>query len=326
MLYWTRADDAYRRIAGAPHPTILMYHSVCAEEDAPWVAPRNRMNPRLFESQLRFLARKRNVIALGEFLRKCARGEPIPPKTVIITFDDGYRDNLTVAAPLLAKYGLPAVLYLATGYVGRAENQWADVIHATFMRAEGRLLQLEGIGSYDLRTDAGRRSAQHEIVARLRASSYSRRKALLDQVATQLAPRAGAPRLTLTWDEVRVFAREHPQIELGVHTADHVDLSTMTAEEGLSEVARSVSDLERETGRRAQHFSFPYSRANEGVRRALSGLGLASAVTGSEGIRQPESIDPFDLGRLESPLSMALLGHWTSGAHPAMSRRLFGRA
>ena len=53
-----------------------------------------------------------------------------------ITFDDGYRDNLTVAAPILEKYRLPATLFLATGYVERGETQWSDTLH--WLLAAGR--------------------------------------------------------------------------------------------------------------------------------------------------------------------------------------------
>src|SRR5687767_4834174 len=115
------------RPAGA---VILMYHSVAHDDAARFIEPSNRIAPRLFERQMAFLAARRRVVALSELVEEIASGKSPSAGTVCITFDDGYRDNLTVAAPILEKYRLPATLFLATGYVERAENQWSDTLHS----------------------------------------------------------------------------------------------------------------------------------------------------------------------------------------------------
>lgn len=72
------------------------------------------ISPERFESQLRWLARWRRVVSLEETLRAAA-----PRNLVAITFDDGYRDNLTVALPLLERFQLPMTLFVTAGFVGR---------------------------------------------------------------------------------------------------------------------------------------------------------------------------------------------------------------
>ena len=106
-----------------------MYHSVAPDDAARYIEPGNRVDPRSFERQMAFLAAERRVLALSELMAEIAAGRTPPAGTVCITFDDGYRDHLTVAAPILERYRLPATLFLATGLVERGENQWSDTLH-----------------------------------------------------------------------------------------------------------------------------------------------------------------------------------------------------
>src|SRR6202008_4899171 len=93
--------------------------------------------------------------------------------TVCITFDDGYLDNLTVAAPILEKHGLPATLFLATGYIERAETQWSDRLYWAFSQATSQSL---------------RASAHRRMHAQLLAASRDGRIALLAEIERRLAP------------------------------------------------------------------------------------------------------------------------------------------
>jgi peptidoglycan/xylan/chitin deacetylase (PgdA/CDA1 family) len=101
-----------RRRKGAP--AILMYHRVAAVQQDPWDLA---VSPDTFEQQLAYLKRNNTTMALDKLVQGL-RGGKLPDNAVAITFDDGYRDNLVQAKPLLAHYGLPATLFLATGLVG----------------------------------------------------------------------------------------------------------------------------------------------------------------------------------------------------------------
>lgn len=95
---------------------ILMYHSVRLA-----ASPKDRLSvsSRAFERQMRFLKEHRyNVVPL-ESLITLAKNKGIPPRTVCITFDDGYKNNYTHAFPILKKYNLPATMFIITGEIGR---------------------------------------------------------------------------------------------------------------------------------------------------------------------------------------------------------------
>lgn len=324
-LYWTGATALYAGLSRSRSLLILMYHSVADDSHAGWIAPWNRISPRCFEAQMRFLARHRRVISLGALIDSIDHRRPIDRRAVVLTFDDGYRDNLEVAAPILQRYRLPAVLYLCTGYVSRGEPQWADVLHSAMQRRRRDRLAIDGGPSFDLEYARGRQAAYRDLHQRLLASDHAGRTELLNEIIAQLRPDARAPRQTLTWEEVRRLAEQYPNFELGIHTADHRDLSTMAVAEALAEVRRSAADFQRELRRPPEHFSFPYGGAVPEVSRRLGELGLRSAMA-TEGVGEWTNLDPLNLPRATAPRSHPRLRYLTSGAHPGLSLRLFGRA
>jgi peptidoglycan/xylan/chitin deacetylase (PgdA/CDA1 family) len=302
-----------------------MFHSVAAERDARWIAPRNRVAPEAFEAQMRFLSRRRRVIDLDSFIEGAAAGREFPVGAVVLTFDDGYLDNLTVAAPILKRYKLPATLYLPTGYITRGENQWADVLYSAFRLRRSRFVEVSGQGRADLNVDRDRTGAYETLSQRLLTSGYSDRSQLLDDVVRQLDPESQPDRQTLNWSEVRGLAEDIPGFSIGVHTHDHLDLTSFSTSETQREMSQSIDCFESEMGYKPIHFSFPYGRSSGELLKQLPGLGLASAMTRAEPT-ETEMVDPFDLRRIEADSSMRLLPYWTSGAHPGLSLLLFGRS
>ena len=324
-LYHCGLADWYGKRAKQATPCILMYHSVPTERVAPWIVPRNRMTPERFESQMQFLARHRTVVSLNTLLEQQKAGVPLSPGTVALTFDDGYRDNLEVVAPILAKHGLPATMYLTTGYVTRGENHWADVLYAALRRRRSDRLELDGMPVLNLARAADRTLAYRTLAKPLLEGCCTLRRQVLDGLRTQLGLEDDAPRLTLVWDEVRQLSERYPDIALGVHTANHLDLSSTCMEEAIKDLHEASKVYEAELGVRPVHFSFPYSRPSAEVRETLIKLGYRSAMT-TGGRAVSHSADPFDLDRVEAPHSPGLLGYYTSGAHPTLSTMLFRRA
>lgn len=92
---------------------VLCYHSVNSKYNLEC----DPITPLLFEKHLAFLKEHYNVISLRAFVKALLRGQSAPRKSVVITFDDGYRDNFEVAFPLLVKYGLHATMFVPTGFI-----------------------------------------------------------------------------------------------------------------------------------------------------------------------------------------------------------------
>ena len=313
---------ANQRITGRSVASILMYHSIPSAHEVPWMDPRNCLSAEQFEQQMQFLRAHRHVVSIDELTRKIAIDEPIQPGTVAITFDDGYLNNLRVAAPILAKYDLPATLYLATAYVAHAENQWIDTLYSTFRARSHHRLVLDNC-EWDLTVQSA--SAYRTITQQLIECLPTQRNTLLKAVDEQLKPTVYPPRMTMNWDEVRELVQNYPQFTIGVHTANHIDLETHS-DRTDEEMRLAIAQVESEVGIRPQHLAFPYNRYNaESQAQVAQHIQSAVAVAEDPVVRTGghTKTSLHALPRLEGPQSLTLLKSWTNGGFPDTTQRLF---
>lgn len=312
---------AYAAVRRPPLWTVVNYHSVPGPDVEGWIDPSNATPPGLFEAQMRFLARRRRVIPMRELVEGLQQGRRPERRSVVLTFDDGYRDFLTVSAPILERFRLPAMVFLCTGYTRRGEPHWIDRLYTAFQR---RTRTPEGPGGGAVRVSG---ETYQQIVARLVRISPDERERVLREVEGALAPDARPPRLTLTWDETRLLRDRYPLLEFGSHTVEHTNLAGCSTAAAEREVRESAEELERELGARPRFFSFPYGQWSTSSRGAVIAAGYdAAAASRAEPVVRPGS-DLFTIPRLGSPDSVTMLSFVTSGAYPDLPRCLFfGRA
>jgi peptidoglycan/xylan/chitin deacetylase (PgdA/CDA1 family) len=301
-----------------------MYHCVATPELAPLVDPRVQVDLRTFAEQMRLLAECRTPLGVPELVSAMARRR-VPRHSVVVTFDDGYLDTLTVAAPILERYGIPAMLYLPTDYISRSEPQWVDRLHHAILRRTKDRLVLSG-ATHDLRNAEVLGRVRTVLERTLMRNSLAERDALFESVEGQLRPPKMPTRLTMTWDDVRTLQKRHPRFDVGIHTAEHTDMTSRPVNVLRDELVRAQSVLHGELGRNAWHFSFPYSRDDEASQHLVRTLGYESAVTEGDEILVHSGADPLRMLRLEPHDNVAMLRYWTSGAHPELPRIVFGRA
>lgn len=318
----------YVRTRGIRGVTILMYHSVARAPESSWVDPRYHLSPDRFEEQMSFLSRHRKVVSMSELVTALEEGRDLPARSVAITFDDGYLDNLTVAAPILSKYGLPATLYLASAYVSRAENQWIDRVFGLFRARTRQDFSLDGESPerFDLSDPTRARTAYQAACKILLGGSLERRTRCLEEMERQLRPESPGPRLTLGWDDVRDLVRQHPRFEIGSHTRNHVDLTGQEGALAESEIADCTEEIRRELGQRPLHFSFPYNRWSNDCKERVHRNGYRSAVGSGTEVLITGKSDRFVLPRMDSGMPLRRLKYVTSGAHPGLTRGLVGRS
>jgi len=327
-LYWSGLAAAYTAAMHVSGATIQMYHSVPWPGAEPWVDPRYCVLPHQFDSQMRFLRCHRNVISYSKLIETLEREENPAAGTVVITFDDGYLDTLRVAAPLLARYGLPAILFVSTGFIERGEAQWGDQLFSMFINHTRPRLEVPSLGipGSDLRNPAAKAVAYDTLSCWLISATPDERRQMLAHLGQQLRPARKPPRLTMTWPEVRELVRRYPNIELGVHGAEHLDMSSHDIPAVRAELERCVEDFQREVGWRAEHFAYPYNRVTARSRELVRQCGFRSAVASGTRPLISCASDRFALPRIEACRSMGLVRFRTSGAYPGLSMFLMRRA
>lgn len=318
-LYWLGLGHGFTALARPTGAIILMYHSVATDEFAEFIDPPNRIAPTEFERQMAFLQRRRRVVSLSDLLAQLESGHSPEAGTVCLTFDDGYLDNLTTAAPILERYGLPATMFVPTAYIDRAETQWADTLHWQFSQRTAHRLEMASIGLVaDLANPRQRAAARKLLHQRLLEAVYVERHGLLVEVERQLRPAGQSPRLTLNWDEVRTLVQRYPLFDIGGHSRDHMDLRAHRGDIANEQIAGCAADLRRELGSEPQHFSFPYGRWCDETRTLVRAAGWRSAMGDSADFRVGLSTDRYVMARADTPDSMTALRFRTSPAFPGV--------
>ena len=263
--------------------------------------------------------RRCRVVSLTALVKDLRAGRKVEPGTVVITFDDGYVDTLQIAAPILARYGLPATLYLPTAYIADAEPQWVDRLYTAFaFRTRDRLTC--GDRRMSLASTSERLSAYDGLRDRLRAAAYNERRQVLDEVWRALRPTVSMPRMTLTWSDVRQLVRRYPLFEIGGHSVHHADLSACAGGAVRSEVRGCVEDIGDEIGLAPRHFSFPYGRTTTRARQEVIDAGFESAVCAGGSLSIDGHADRFAMGRVDPNVAMGEFRFWSSGAFASYTR------
>ncbi|MCC6955127.1 MAG: polysaccharide deacetylase family protein [Deltaproteobacteria bacterium] len=106
---------------------VLMYHRVIDPETVPYpLEPGMYVRPETFRMHMGVLARDANLLPLDELVSMISQRRRIPRRSVAVTFDDGWYDNLAYAVPILREYRIPATIFLATSFIGSSAMFWTD--------------------------------------------------------------------------------------------------------------------------------------------------------------------------------------------------------
>lgn len=276
---------------------ILTYHGVLKKGTESYVN-RNFVSQAMFEAQLRWLRAHYHVLPLAEIIDGLAGKRSLPPFPAAITFDGGYRNNYTVAFPLLLKYNLPATVFLTTNFIGESRKKlWVERVDAIIHSATARRLSLQMNGNltvFDVSSKRAKVHASDHIRAYLKSLNPAERERKILSLEVQVEqPRdcieeAEERYAFLSWDEVRTMAEGG--IEFGSHTASHAILSTLSSEDAKNELRRSKEAIETQLGRACELFSYPNGQARDFCQRdqaLLQELGFRAAFTQICGFNRP---------------------------------------
>ncbi|MFV0276497.1 MAG: polysaccharide deacetylase family protein [Parahaliea sp.] len=239
---------------GRQRLSILNYHRVLTARDTMFPGIHTGDE---FRWQMRLLAEHFNPLPLDKALALLQR-EELPERAVCVTFDDGYADNLTNAAPILAEFGVPATIFIATGFIGGG-LMWNDAIYEFFRNAAPgsyRAGPVEHVlaESSDL---AERRRAAHTVILGLKYLPFGERRQAVENLT------AGASHLPtnlmLDLPQLRTLSAM-AGIDLGAHTQSHPILTQIDDRRAEEEIQRSGEELRNMTGQDISLFAYPNGR------------------------------------------------------------------
>jgi len=314
-LYWSGIAWSYSRFTQGSGAIILMYHSIAGPDEAIWLNTTEYVSLNAFTRQMRFLARHRKVISLYKLLEMIKNHQEIPNGTVVITFDDGYRNNFTQAVPILEKYHLPATFFLPTGLIDRGENMWADELLSFFSYRTCNHLYYNS-KEVDLSCPHTLIEIYHSIQRQCVNSDLQTRNMILENLRTQLKPNCKPPKLLATWDDVNLALHHHNQIDIGAHSHDHLSLPNLKPEVAKEQVRKSFQRISEELSLKTRLFAYPYNRFCPNADLQLKALDVAGALANGDHKLITSASNLRQLPRVDTQMSQTELKYRTTGAHP----------
>jgi len=285
---------------------ILFYHGVSASERFEGIRNYQGKHVRLsrFRAQLDFLSRRYRVLPLPEVVEALRRNAPLPPYTAVITFDDGYENNATVAVPALREAGMRAAFFLSTSAIGTDRCLWVDEVEQAAASTDRPELVIDAGDREErlpLRSDADRRAADRRIRAICKALPDEALWRLLKDFFARNGlevPRASGDYRFLTWDQVR--GMHAAGMTIGSHTLRHAIITRVPEVERVEEILGARRACEKALGVRCETFAYANGREgdfDDSTGALLRQMGFSCALTTVQGLNAPGD-DVFTLKRI----------------------------
>jgi peptidoglycan/xylan/chitin deacetylase (PgdA/CDA1 family) len=305
----------------APPALILLYHRVAEVNSDPWSLS---VSPQHFADHLDVVRKRGYPVALKQLNRTLQDGKRLP-RSIAITFDDGYANNLYRAKPLLERYDIPATVFVTSGYIGKTQEFWWDELEQVLLKP-GRLpetlpLHINGslnkwmlgaavdYSEVDYGRDYDRYAPNAEpgsrlffyysVWQRLQPLPDEQRREVLDQIWAwaNVRPKARLTHRPLDSQELRTLEKGG-LVEVGAHTVTHPLLAGHPIEIQREEILQSKGELEDMLGHPVTSFSYPHGNYTRETLALVREAGFSCACTCAvDTVRR--NTDCFQLPRIE---------------------------
>lgn len=236
--------------------TILAYHRIT---DGQSPISGLSMDVAHFERQIRYISQRYTLLTLDESVKILSSGGTLPANSIVVTFDDGFRDNYISAFPVLEKYGVRATIFLSVEAVDSGHALWFDSVSEVLRTTAKKhvTLELKGGRNYDLNTSEQKNAALAEILSYMKYLNKNERDifiaGLYDKLGFDLNNRGKGE--MVTWEEVRKM--NNAGISFGSHGMSHTILSCLAGDELEYEIGQSKRIIGERTGIDVRMFAYP---------------------------------------------------------------------
>ena len=264
---------------------VLTYRRVDFPSARPELYPGTiSARPDDFARQMQYLARNYQVVDMADVLSTLRCGEELPPRSVLITFDDAYCDFVTHAWPVLNRHGLPVTLFVPTGFPDRPERAfWWDRLYQAMLH--------EDVAGHD----SDRHLVFRKLLVHLKSLPNEKALAVVERKCRDMNGTA-APHHVLGWSALKRLASDG--VTLGAHTQTHPLMNRISLAEARREAVASLDDLRRQIGSATPVFAFPGGAFTLDVARALEADGFQLAFTTCRGVNDLNRTDRMLLRRI----------------------------
>jgi peptidoglycan/xylan/chitin deacetylase (PgdA/CDA1 family) len=304
----------WRKIFGgaSDEALILMYHQVCEKKSDPWDMA---VHPENFASQLYYLRKNFHVVSIDELSNAVVR-KKLSKKLVAITFDDGFEDSYTNAAPMLEWLKLPATFYIPTHAIASRQQFWWEELQTIVLQSEelpkkvglyvggrdfqfhftkdnvlrGKLTQEIKYWRVNMPIPNERIRLYYDLWQYLQPLPYTQQAHAIAEiknwpVVTRPTKNDNA---VMTLQQVRTLS-ENPLFRIGAHTVTHTRLGSQAVADQAFEIEESKKVLQSWINKPVTGFAYPYGNYNTETKKLLHEKGYKYAVS-----TEPRRVKPSD--------------------------------
>src|SRR3989338_9900165 len=282
--------------------SILMYHRVTHFSLDPQLLT---VTPERFAEHVAFLKKTGRLLTIGQFEDVLKKGDLFPPRSTLITFEDGYADNYKEALPILEQAGAEAIFFISTANIGTRKEFWWDNLERIFVGGPvpARLTIQVKERTYDLPTEnvRNRTFAYRQFHKILKPLNHQTREEIISKLlAWASLPIDGREtHRSMTEEEVKLLSKSCAA-HIGAHTENHVMLASLSKEDQKREITVSKETLEAITVKTVKYFSYPFGDKVDYAKETVeicNNLGFTAAFGGFYG-RVKKTRKPFELPRI----------------------------
>lgn len=274
---------------------ILMYHRIPNIHKSTFNLNIDTISPtpRDFEKQIRYISKYYNAISFDSFIEHVKSKTKLPKNSIIITFDDGYKDCYTNGYPILHKHKIPAMFFLTTNYIDSHELPWWDKITYIIYNTSVPHFTVPKLGTYSLKDSCERAKIIGDIQKKLKKMSEKSKNVIIDELVRILGVELDdrmTENLFLSWEEIKEMT-DHG-MDFGAHTCSHAILTKVPYEQAEYEIIESKCVIEKQINKNINIFCYPNGLIgdfNESITHILKNQGFAAATSAISGINYLDS-------------------------------------
>jgi len=275
-----------------------LFHRVNPQRDILW----DPMDVKLFDKCINYISKKYKVV-LFEELALSDKLYDSKEKYATIMFDDGYKDNIDYALPILEKYNVKASFYVVTDCIDKNIPTWTHILEYSFQNTNITDLKLnfdflpDELKIQKLKSKEDRISYVRKLKPFLKKISYEEREQVLNVISNSFHD-VKLPKLMMNWDDLKLLKKKGHYI--GSHTVTHSMLGTMKDENKIfNELANSMNSIKNNLGHTPLTISYPVGSFNETTKRISKSVGYKIGLAVKQNIFNPEKEDLFEVSRIE---------------------------
>ncbi len=310
-----------RKLSSLPDFTILMYHRVldAGHNRESHLLPGLVTQESTFDKQMKYLKENSNVISLERLIGYLKDKKNPPHRSVVITFDDGWKDNYLFAFPILRNYDLPATIFLSTDYIGTSKMFWFHVVSLILQARTLTSQRMTDIlnGFKQIRPKEKREIVRAFASADVFIEKLKRIKPKIQEKMIVKMMKESNIRMNeidnrgwmLDWEKIKEMGQN--QISFGSHAHSHRILTYLNLTEIKKELIQSKSLIGEKTGKPVNFFAYPNGDYTPQIKELVKEVGYLGACAAGKTRKKQKEIDLFALPR--------------TGVHQGMSTGVRGK-